>query len=144
MLAATQAGSRGPLVASILCGARSNAQRLLQGKNDPILLPILVHVWRERDTCTTMYHLADFISELQSLDKICNLSFFSHLVLFLSLQPPSPPRAAICICNLWDLQTCPVPSPSAPLSAACCNLYLQSGICRLPPLALRCGDRDHF
>ena len=44
----------------------------------------------------------------------------------------------------WDLQT--GPSPAAPLSAACCNLHLQSGICRRArPLgvlwALRCFFR---
>ena len=76
---------------------------------------------------------------LQSVFAIWNLQTLSP-----ALQLPSPPRAAICICNLWDLQT--DPSPAAPLSPACCNLHLQSRICRLPPLhvALRCGDRDHF
>ena len=74
---------------------------------------------------------------LQSVFAIWNLQTLSP-----ALQLPSPPHAAICICNLGSAQT--DPSPAAPLSPACCNLHLQSGICRLPPLALRCGDRDHF
>ena len=74
---------------------------------------------------------------LQSVFAIWNLQTLSP-----ALQLPSPPHAAICICNLGSAQT--DPSPAAPLSPACCNLHLQSGICRPPPLALRCGDRDHF
>ena len=91
---------------------------------------------------------------LQSADKICILSFLftPHPCLCspplgcvlqsvfaiwdlqtgpVPLQRPSLSRAAICICNLESAD--PVPSPAAPLSPACCNLHLQSGICRLTP-----------
>ena len=86
---------------------------------------------------TDRYSLDKAVAAGTSQDKsaaICRQNLYSEFSFHtssLSLQPPSRLCATICICNLGSADW-PCPS-AAPLSVACCNLYLQSGICRPCP-----------